>query len=80
MLMSIPNQDNTYFITIVGLYWYKLMSFGLKSSNTTYQRAAMTIRHDLIHKEFEVYADDMIIKSKTQEGQIPILRKFLERL
>ena len=36
--------------------------------------------HDLIHKEVEVYVDDMIVKSKDCEGHIPALRKFFERI
>ena len=36
--------------------------------------------HDLIHKEVEVYVDDMIVKSKDREGHIPALRKFFERI
>ena len=36
--------------------------------------------HDLIHKEVEVYVDDMIMKSKDREGHIPALRKFFERI
>ena len=36
--------------------------------------------HDLIHKEVEVYVDDMIVKSMDCEGHIPALRKFFERI
>ena len=36
--------------------------------------------HDLIHKEVEVYVDDMIVKSKNHEGHISALRKFFERI
>ena len=36
--------------------------------------------HDLIHKEVEVYVDDMIVKSKDNEPHIPTLRKFFERI
>ena len=36
--------------------------------------------HDLIHKEVEVYVDDMIVKSKDCEGHIPALRKLFERI
>ena len=35
--------------------------------------------HDLIHKEVEVYVDDVIVKSKDCEGHIPALQKFFER-
>ena len=56
------------------------MPFGLKNVGATYQRVATTLLHDLIHKEVEVYVDDMIVKSKDREGHIPALRKFLERV
>jgi len=36
--------------------------------------------HDLIHKEVEVYVDDMIVKSKDREGHILALRKLFERI
>ena len=42
------------------------------------QRAAITLLHDLIHKEVEV--DDMIMKSKDHEGYILALRMFFERI
>ena len=56
------------------------MPFGLKNAGATYQRAATTLLHDMIHKEVEVYVDDMIVKSKIREGHILALRKFFERL
>ena len=54
------------------------MSFGLKNAGATYQRAATTLLHDLIHKEVGVYVDDMIVKSKDREGHVVALRKFFE--
>ena len=56
------------------------MPFGLKNAGATYQRAATTFLHNLIHNEVEVYVDDMIVKSKDREGHIPALRKFFERI
>ena len=40
------------------------MSFGLKNVGATYQRAANTLFHDMMHKNVEVYVDDMIVKSR----------------
>jgi len=57
-----------------------LMPFGLKNAGATYQRAATTIFHDMIHKEVEVYVDDMIIKSKEREGHVPALWAFFDQL
>ena len=61
----------------MGAYCYKVMPFGLKNVGVTCQCPATTLLHDLIHKEVEVYVDDMIMKSKDREGHISALRKFL---
>ncbi|XP_049401665.1 uncharacterized protein LOC125865512 [Solanum stenotomum] len=43
-------------------------------------RAMTTMFHDMMHKEIEVYVDDVIIKSKTQADHMQDLRKFFERV
>ena len=50
------------------------------NAGATYQRAATTLLLDLIHKEVEVYVDDMIVKSKDCEEHMLPLRKFFERI
>ena len=45
-----------------------------------YQRAMVTLFHDMMHKEIEVYVDDMIAKSKGEEDHVKVLRKLFERL
>ena len=55
------------------------MSFELKNAGTTYQRMATILLHDMIHKEIEVYVDDMIVKSAIREGHFAALDKFLTR-
>ena len=74
------DMEKTSFIAPQGTYCYKIMPFGLKNAGATYQLAATTLLHDLIHKEVEVYVDDMIVKSKDREGHIPALQKFFERI
>ena len=76
--MAQEDMEKASFITPWGTYYYKVMPFGLKNAGATYQRAATTLLHDLIHKEVEVYVDDMIVKSEDFEGHIPALRKFFE--
>ena len=56
------------------------MLFGFKNASATYQRATTTLLHDLIHKEEDVYVDDMIVKSKDHERHILDLWKFFERI
>ena len=55
------------------------MPFGLKNAGATYQRMATALLHDMIHKEIEVYVDDMMVKSPTREGHFEALKKFLAR-
>lgn len=56
------------------------MPFGLKNAGATYQRAMVTLFHDLMHKEIEVYVDDMIAKSRPGEKHVATLCKLFERL
>ena len=56
------------------------MPFGLKNAGTTYQRAMVTLFHDMMHKEIEVYVDDLIAKSREDESHVENLRKLFERL
>ena len=78
--MALEDMEKTCFISPWGRYCYKVMPFGLKNVGATYQHAATAWLHDLIHKEVEVYVDDMIVKSKNREGHLPTLRKFFERI
>ena len=39
------------FITLWGIYCYKVMPFGLKNAGATYQRVAITLLRDLIPKK-----------------------------
>ncbi|PKI40889.1 hypothetical protein CRG98_038730 [Punica granatum] len=51
-----------------------------RSSRATYQRAMVTLFHDMMHKEIEVYVDDMIAKSKEGEDHLVNLKRLFERL
>ena len=67
------------FIIEWGIYCYKVMPFGLKNIGVTYQRAATALFHDIMHREVEVYVDDMMVKSKTRDGHFEALDEFLAR-
>ena len=56
------------------------MHFGLKNAGTTYQRAMVTLFHDMMHKEIEVYVDDMIAKSQGEDDHVMNQRKLFKRL
>ena len=68
------------FITPWGVYHYRLMSVGIKNAGATYMRVMTAIFHDMIHKEIEVYMDDIIIKSRENVDHMTHLRKYFDRL
>ncbi|XP_073224697.1 uncharacterized protein [Cicer arietinum] len=78
--MAAEDMEKTTFTTPWGTFCYKVMPFGLKNAGATYQRAMVTLFHDMIHKEVEVYVDDMIAKSQTEEEHIIDLKKLFKRL
>ncbi|XP_075658434.1 uncharacterized protein LOC142628249 [Castanea sativa] len=78
--IALEDMEKTSFIIPWGTNCYKVMTFGLKNAGATYQHPATTLLHDLIHKEVEVYVDDMIVKSKDHAGHMPALSKFFERI
>ena len=56
------------------------MPFNLKNAGATYQRAMVTLFHDMMHKEIKVYVDDMISNSCTSRDHLIDLRKLFEHL
>ena len=68
--MALKDMEKTNFITLWGTFYYKVMSFGLKNAGATYQQAIVVLFDDMMHKEIEVYVDDMIAKSKTEDEQL----------
>ena len=56
------------------------MPFGLKNVGATYQRAMVALFNDMIHHEIEVYVDDMIARSQTEEEHLDHLQELFVRL
>ncbi|PKI49428.1 hypothetical protein CRG98_030160 [Punica granatum] len=73
--MAEEDKIKTTFITMWGTFCYKVMPFGLKNVG-----AMVTLFHDMMHKEIEVYVDDMIAKSKEGEDHLVNLKRFFDRL
>lgn len=67
--MDEHDQEYIAFITNQGLYYHKVMPFGLKNTGATYQRFVNYMFKPLIVKTMEVYVNDMITKSLTAEDQ-----------
>ena len=80
ILMAPYDMEKTSFITEWGTSCYRFMSFGLKNVGATYQRAATTIFHDMMHRDVEIYVDDLIVKSRDKADHLVALERFFEMI
>ena len=80
IVMDEENQEKTSFITSRGLFYYKVIPFGLKNARATYQRLMNRIFHDQIGKNVEVYIDDMLVKSKEEDDHLKDLEEMFNTL
>ncbi|WJZ98533.1 hypothetical protein VitviT2T_017048 [Vitis vinifera] len=78
--MALEDMEKTTFITEWGTYCYKVMPFGLKNVEATYQQVVTTLFHDMMHMDVEVYVDDMIVKSQGRVDHLAALERFFERI
>ena len=63
--LALEDQEKTAFVTPIRNYQYKVMSFGLKNAESTYQRMMMRMFESLLGKNIEIYIDDMVVKSQS---------------
>ena len=63
ILMHHDDQEKTAFIINRGIYFYKVMLFGLKNTEATYQRLVNEMFAERIRKTMVVYIDDILVKS-----------------
>ncbi|CAA0810559.1 Unknown protein, partial [Striga hermonthica] len=76
-----PNDaEHTSFYSARGLYYYVMMTFGLKNAGATYQRLVNKMFSRLIGHTMEVYVDDMLVKSEQASDHIAHLSEVLDIL
>ena len=73
--LALEDQPHTAFITSAEVYCYKIMPFGLKNVEATYQRMVNKVSNYQIGRNLEVYVDDMITKSKQAIDHVADLRE-----
>ena len=78
--LALEDQEKTAFVTPIRNYHYKVMSFGLKNAESTYQRMMMRMFESLLGKNIEIYIDDMVVKSKVVSKHLGDLRVIFEIL
>ena len=78
--LATDDQEKTAFVTPMGNYYYKVMSFGLKNARSTYQRMMTKMFEPQLGKNVEVYIDDMVVKSKLVSEHLADLTYIFEIL
>jgi hypothetical protein len=56
------------------------MPFGLKNVGATNQRAMSSMFHDFIEDFMQVYIDDIVVKSSSEDKHLDHLRRSIERM
>ncbi|GJU04463.1 hypothetical protein Tco_1120893 [Tanacetum coccineum] len=74
--MAKEDEEKTAFHTSQGVYCYTTMSFGLKNARETYQRLVDKAFKKQIGRNLEVYVDDMVINSHTEQKNPRHRRNF----
>ena len=78
--MHEDDQEKTSFITSQGLFYYKVMLFGLKNASATYQRLMNKMFAQQIRRNVQVYMDNMLVKSQREEDNLEDLRETFDTL
>jgi hypothetical protein len=74
------DQEKTVFITPFGAYCYTTMSFGLKNTDATYQRAIQACFKKYLNKNVEAYVDDVVVKTRNSDTLIVDLEETFASL
>jgi hypothetical protein len=80
IVMDEADQEKTSFIISKGLFYYKVMPFGLNNAEATYQRLMNRMFHDQIGRNVEVYIDNMLVKSKEEADHLDNLKETFKTL
>ena len=78
--MEEEDQEKTSFVTSQGLFYYKVMLFGLKNAGATYQRLMNKIFAHQLGRNVQVYIDDMLVKSVRENNHLCDLQETFNTL
>ncbi|GJR25448.1 reverse transcriptase domain-containing protein [Tanacetum coccineum] len=78
--MAKEDEEKTTFITSQGIFCYSKILFGLKNAGATYQRLADKAFQKQIGQKLEVYVDDLVIKSRTEQEVIRDIEETFKTL
>ncbi|GKD74287.1 reverse transcriptase domain-containing protein [Tanacetum coccineum] len=78
--MAREDEEKTAFITSQGIFCYTKMPFGLRNDGATYQRLVDKAFHKQIGRNLEVYVDDLVIKSRTEDEIVKDIEETFKTL
>ncbi|GJV05584.1 reverse transcriptase domain-containing protein [Tanacetum coccineum] len=78
--MAEEDEEKTAFITNQGIFCYTKMPFGLRNAGATYQRLVDRAFHGQIGINLEVYVDDLVIKSHTEDEVVRDIEETFKTL
>ena len=78
--LTVDDQEKTAFVTPIGNYHYKVMSFDLKNARSTYERMTTRMFEPQLGKSIKVYIDDMVVKNKVVPEHVKDLGDIFEIL
>ena len=78
--MEEEDQEKTSFVTSQGLFYYKVMPFGLKNAEATYQRLMNKMFAHQLGRNIQVYVDDMLVKSVRDNDHLSDLQETFDTL
>lgn len=78
--MDPADMEKIAFIFPRGIYCYRVMPFGLKNVEATYQRMVSLMFDGQIGNTMEGYIDDMVVKSKFETSHLQYLAEVFEIL
>ena len=78
--LALDDQVRIAFVTLIGNYHYKVIPFSLKNAGATYKKMMTRMFELQLGKNFEVYIDDMVVKSKLEFEHVNDLGNIFEIL
>ena len=78
--MKEDDQEKTSFVTNQGLFYYKVMPFGLKNAGATYQRLMNKMFAHQLGRNIQVYVDDMLVKNVCKDDHLNDLQETVDTL
>ncbi|GAA0175931.1 hypothetical protein LIER_29020 [Lithospermum erythrorhizon] len=80
IFMAEEDVEKAAFVTEYGIYYWKVMAFGLRNVGATYQWMVNKVFSTQIGRNMEIYVDDMFVKSREGADHEANLRESFDNL